>query len=168
MKRRNLLQHGPQIAIVLVIVCALCAIVLFRSMLTGSANSDIQESGEGLRLDSTDISITYGYSDDGDRLRYLVIQSWPVTASSAERMSDPRYDWSSRPLPRVKQPGGTWKPIETDGRVYFFIADELRIMRVRMNEHTDTAGLSQAKHLEDMWQYLQQFRVRDQSERSLQ
>lgn len=53
------------------------------------------------------------------------------------------------------------RQVKTDGRVYLFIGDELRTMRVEMNEHTDPIGLNQAGSLEEMWEYLQQFHVAD-------
>jgi hypothetical protein len=53
------------------------------------------------------------------------------------------------------------RQVKTDGRVYMFIGNDLRNMRVEMNEHTDPAGLRRAGSLEGMWEYLQQFRLPD-------
>ena len=51
------------------------------------------------------------------------------------------------------------RSVKTDGRVYLFVGDELRTMRVEMNEGVDTHGLSLAGSLDEMWDHLQQFRV---------
>ncbi len=73
-------------------------------------------------------------------------------------MTDPRIDLNSALLPRVRHPDGVMRRVETDGRIYLFIGDELRTMRVVMNEHTDTIGLAGSREGQ-VWNYLQQFRV---------
>jgi hypothetical protein len=112
-------------------------------------------------LGSLDVVISYGFTDDGDRLRFMVIRAYPLASSAEERTADPRFDVNSGRLPLIRQSDGTMRTVGTDGRVYLFIGNELRTMRVRMNEHTDTIGLGKADSLEGMWNYLQQFRVAD-------
>jgi hypothetical protein len=124
-------------------------------------DSGIQESGEGFTIGNTAVMTTFGYSDDGDRLRYMVILTWPDTLPPNARLPDPRYDLNSGMRPLVRHADGKMRHVGTDGHVYMFMGDELRTMRVAMNEHTDTIGLSRAASLEDMWKYLQQFRVGD-------
>ena len=119
----------------------------------------IRQSGCGFPLNDEFVGVFCGYSDGGDRLRYLVVLSWPATTPSAARRYDPRYDTTAYPLPLVRLAAGTLSPVETEGHVYFFLGDELRTMRVTMNEHTDTIGLHNAGSLEGMWEYLQRFRT---------
>jgi hypothetical protein len=123
------------------------------------AGGEVEHSGESFPLGDLQVIADFGYSEDGDRLRYMVIRAYPATSTLAERLADPRYDLNSGGLPRVRHPDGTMRPVETDGRAYLFIGDELRVMRVAMNEHTDTVGLHQAGSLEPMWEYLQRFRI---------
>jgi hypothetical protein len=124
-------------------------------------NVDVEQSGESFPLGNLLVIIDYGYSDDGDRLRYVVIRAFPATSTVAERLADPRYDINAGRLPLVRQPDGKMGPPSTDGRAYLYIGDELRTMRVKMNEHTDTMGLRQAGSLEAMWDYLGRFRIPD-------
>jgi hypothetical protein len=123
------------------------------------AGADVEHSGEGFLLGDLVVVIDYGYSNGGDRLRYLVIRAYPASSTPDERMADSRYDINSGALPRLRHPDGAMRLVQTDGRAYLFIGDELRTMCVAMNEHTDTIGLARADSLEAMWTYLQQFRV---------
>jgi hypothetical protein len=50
-------------------------------------------------------------------------------------------------------------PVGADGDLYFFHGDQLKTMKVRMNEHTDTMPLDDLKSLDDVWDYLQRFRI---------
>jgi hypothetical protein len=121
--------------------------------------ADLERSGESFPMGDLRVIVEYGYSDGGDRLRYMVIRAYPATATPEEMHADTRFDIYSDVPPLVRHPDGTMRRAETDGRVYLFIGDELRTMRVEMNEHTDTVGLSQAGSLEGMWDYLQRFHV---------
>jgi len=121
--------------------------------------ADVEHSGESFPLGNLQVIVDYGYSEGGDRLRYMVIRAYAANSTVAERVADPRYDINSGSVPWVRHADGTMRPVKTDGRVYLFIGDELRMMRVDMNEHTDTIGLSRAGNLDRMWDYLQQFRV---------
>jgi hypothetical protein len=147
------------LAIAAVLLTGVLVVVYLRTGRMPGIAPAIQESGEGFPLGENIVSCTYGYSDDGDRLRYAIIRSWPATTSASERLSDPRVDRYSGPLPRIRHNDGVMRPVGTDGHVYLFIDEELRTMQVSMNEHSDTIGLSHAKTLEDMWEYVQQFRV---------
>src|SRR5262245_31317642 len=104
------------------------------------------------------VFIDFGSSDRGERLRYIVIRAF-ADAAPGQRVTDPRFDDNVRGVPRVRHPDGVMRPVLTDGRAYLFLGDELRTMRVEMNQLTDTSGLSRAGSLEGMWHYLQQFRV---------
>jgi hypothetical protein len=122
-------------------------------------STDLGRSGESFPLGNLLVVAEFGYSEDGDRLRYMVIRAYPATSTVQERLADMRYDFSSGGLPRVRHPDGTTRPVETDGRAYLFVGDELRVMRVSMNEHTDTLGLRLAASLKGMWEYLRRFCV---------
>ena len=123
--------------------------------------ADVEHSGESFPLGDLQVIVDYGYSEAGDRLRYMVIRAYSANSTTEERLADPRYDINSGKLPMVRYPDGKMGPVKTDGRVYLFIGDELRMMRVKMNEHTDTVRLSGAGSLDGMWNFLQQFRVAD-------
>jgi len=120
---------------------------------------EISASGESFQVDDVQVCTFFGHSDDGDRLRYAIIIAWPISTPPNSRLADHRFDMNSGQLPKVRHRDGVMRRVETDGRVYLFIGDELRTMRVDMNEHTDTIGLAHAGSLEGMWSYLQQFRV---------
>jgi hypothetical protein len=121
--------------------------------------ADVEHSGESFTVGDHVVLIDYGFSDGGDRLRYLVIRAYPAVSTPEERQADPRYDINSGSLPRLRHPDGAMRLVQTDGRAYLFIGDELRTMRVAMNEHTDTIGLIRAGSLDEMWTLLQKFRV---------
>jgi len=121
--------------------------------------ADVEYSGASFPLGNLQVIVDYGYSEGGDRLRYMVIRAYPATSTADEKRADPRYNSNSGNLPLVRHPDGKMRPVKTDGRVYLFIGDELRTMRVEMNEHTGTIGLRRAGSLDGMWDYLQQFRV---------
>jgi hypothetical protein len=121
--------------------------------------TDLGRSGESFPLGNLLVVAEFGYSEDGDRLQYMVIRAYPATSTAQERLADPRCDFSSGCLPRLRHADGTMRRVETDGQVYLFIGDELRVMRVSMNEHTDMLGLRRAASLEGMWEYMRRFCV---------
>jgi hypothetical protein len=162
MNQRRLLIGGL-VAIGLVLYWAWTRHLSFPSQ-SGQSSSDdatVERSGESFTAGNLYVIIDYGYSDDGDRLRYVVIRAFPTTSTADERFADKRYDLNPGGLPLVRQSDGKMAPTRTDGRVYLYIGDELRTMRVKMNEHTDTMGLREASSLEAMWDYLGRFRVPD-------
>lgn len=121
----------------------------------------LQQSGSGFVLGDEYVVTDYGYYGNGDQLAFAVIMSWPVDLDPNLRLNDPRFDGNSGGIPLIRFHDGRMHPVELGGHVYLFIGDELRTMRVKMNEHTDTAGFSRAESLEGIWTYLQQFRVED-------
>jgi hypothetical protein len=123
--------------------------------------AEVEHSGCSYNLGDLRVIEDCGYSEDGDWLRYLVIRAYPRIATPEEIRADPRYDINSGRLPLVRHPDGVMRPVQTDGRVYLFIGDELRTLRVEMNERSDPFGLRRAGSLEGMWVYLQQFRAPD-------
>jgi hypothetical protein len=123
--------------------------------------AEVEHSGCSYDLGDLRVIESCGYSEDGDWLRYLVIRAYPLPVTTEEILADPRYDINSGRLPLVRHPDGVMRPVKTDGRVYLFVGDELRTLRVEMNERTDPVGLRRASNLEGMWVYLQQFRASD-------
>jgi hypothetical protein len=77
--------------------------------------ADIEHSGESYWLGDLLVIINYGYSEGGDRLRYVVIRAYPSTSTHQERVADPRYDINSGALPRLRHPDGAMRPVKTDG-----------------------------------------------------
>jgi hypothetical protein len=122
---------------------------------------EIGQSFSTFPLGTLDVVTDFGFSEDGDRLRYMVVRGYPVAAPRHDTSNDPRVDEDSGWLPWVRHPDGKLRPVETDGRVYLFVGDELRTMRVKMNEHTDAAGFSRMGSLDGIWSYLQRFKVPD-------
>ena len=62
-------------------------------------------------------------------------------------------------MPVIRMADGRMVPVRADGHVYFFAGETLKTMRVRMNEHTDTVPLDDARTLDELWAYLERFRV---------
>jgi hypothetical protein len=138
--------------IVLLVVVGLAAILLFNRLM-------IRESGHGFPIGDQIVLCEYGYSRGGDRLRYAIIRTFPEDSTPAERSLDTRVTRSFLVWPLIRGADGRMVPAGADGHVYFFVGDSLKTMRVRMNEHTDTMPLEDSRTLDEMWAYLQRFRV---------
>jgi hypothetical protein len=120
----------------------------------------VGHSGESFTIGEQFVVIDYGYLDGGDKLAFAVIRSWPTDSSIESRSNDPRFDLNLAGLPLVRHSDGQLREVGTDGRVYVFFGDQLRTMRVQMNEHTDTDELSRQKDMEGIWGHLKQFQVK--------
>ena len=138
--------------IVLLVVVGLAAILLFNRLM-------IRESGHGFPIGDQIVLCEYGYSRGGDRLRYAIIRTFPKDSTPAERLLDKRVARSFLVWPLIRDTDGRMVPVGADGHVYFFAGDTLKTMRVRMNEHTETMPLEDSRTLDEMWAYLQRFRV---------
>src|SRR6516165_9976332 len=77
-------------------------------------DAEIQQSGEGFQVGEFMVAATFGYSDDGDRLRYAIIRTWPVATPPSERVADTRVSWGPGILPLVRHADGVMRPVETD------------------------------------------------------
>jgi hypothetical protein len=119
----------------------------------------IRESGHGFSIGDQIVLCEYGYSQGGDRLRWAIIRTFPKASTTQERMLDKRVGRSFVVWPLIRDADGRMVPVGTDGNVYFFSDDKLKTMRVRMNEHTDTVPFEDSKTLDELWAYLQKFRV---------
>jgi hypothetical protein len=119
----------------------------------------VRESGHGFLVGDYLVLAEYGYSDGGDQLRYAIFRTWPADSTPDERMRDQRVvrDWLTWPW--IRHEDGRLIPAGTKGDIYFFEGNRLKALRVRMNEHTDTMPLDNMQTLDDIWNYLQQFRV---------
>jgi hypothetical protein len=122
----------------------------------------VRQSGEGFGVGDFLIVAQYGYSDDGDRLRYAIFRTWPKDSTTEQRNLDARTGKGFLGWPLVRNTDGRMIPVGANGDIYFFEGDNLKTLRVRMNEHTDTAPLGNMTSLEEVWTYLQQFRVNSQ------
>jgi hypothetical protein len=127
--------------------------------LTWLPRLSVRQSGEGFACGDYLIVATYGYSDDGDRLRFAILRTWPKNSTPEQRAADPRIGRDFLRWPLVRDESGRLVPVGTDGNIYFFEGDNLKTMRVSMNEHTDTGPLGRQRTLEEIWSYLQQFRI---------
>jgi len=119
----------------------------------------VRQSGEGYGVGDHLIIAKFGYSEDGDRLRYAIFLTWPKGSTPEQRSLDPRIGQDFLGWPLIRNNDGRMIPVGTNGDVYFFEGDSLKTMRVGMNEHTDTVPLDNLKTLEEVWAYLQQYRV---------
>ena len=118
----------------------------------------IGESGHGFQISDQIVLGEYGYSDGGDRLRYAILRTWPVDSTPEERLNDNRVGRDFFGWPLIRDQSGRMIPAGTGGDVYFFVGDELKTLKVRMNEHTDTGPLDDLKSLDEVWAYFQRFR----------
>jgi hypothetical protein len=138
--------------IILPVVIGLMAVFLFNRLM-------IRESGHGFPIGDQIVLCEYGYSRGGDRLHWAIIRTFPIDSTPGQRIADTRVGRSFLIWPLIRSPDGRMVPVETHGNVYFFEGDKLKSMRVRMNEHTDTMPLENSKTLDELWAYLQKFRV---------
>src|ERR1700733_16023369 len=111
----------------------------------------VRQSGEGFGVGDFLIVAQYGYSDDGDRLRYAIFRTWPKDSTTEQRSLDTRTAKGFLDWPLVRQTDGRMIPVGANGDIYLFEGDNLKTLKVRMNEHTDTAPLGNMKSLEEMW-----------------
>jgi len=140
------------IVVFLVILAGLAAIVPFDRLF-------IRESGHGFSIGNQIVLCEYGYSRGGDRLHWAIIRTFPAASTPAQRMADPRVVRDAFVWPLIRQPDGRLVRAGTAGDVYFFDDQQLKTIRVRMNEHTDTVALEDSKTLDDLWAHLQKYRV---------
>src|SRR5262245_38233470 len=138
----------------LLLVVVLVAFVIVNRLL-------IRESGHGFPIGDQIVLCEYGYSRGGDRLHWAIIRTFPNDSTPAERMADPRVGRNFYVWPLIREPDGRMVPVGWDGNIYFFEGEKLKTMRVAMNEHTDTVPLEDSKTMEELWAYLQKFRVGD-------
>jgi hypothetical protein len=139
---------------ILLLVVFLVALVIVNRLL-------IRESGHGFPIGDQIVLCEYGYSRGGDRLHWAIIRTFPSDSTPAQRLADPRVGRNSLVWPLVREQDGRMVPVDWNGNIYFFEGEKLRTMRVAMNEHTDTVPLEDSKTLEELWAYLQKFRVGD-------
>ena len=45
------------------------------------------------------------------------------------------------------------------GTLYMFFDDELRTMKVQMDEHTDTVGLMHSKDIDGVWSHFEKYKT---------
>jgi len=148
--RRQRMKHVRNTILLLVI--GLAAMVAWD-------RHSIRESGHGFVIGDQIVLAEYGYSRGGDVLRWAILRTWPKDSTAEQRLLDPRVSRSFLVWPLLRAANGRLVPIGTDGNVYLFDGDKLKTMRVRMNEHTDTIPLEDSQTLEEMWAYLERFRV---------
>jgi hypothetical protein len=142
-----------RIGLIIVLAASGLALLIWCSRLT------VRESGHGFVAGDSIVLGEYGYTHDGDFLRYAVFRTWPKNSTEAERSMDNRTALDSFGWRVVRDNDGRMIPVGTDGDVYFFEGDHLKTMKVRMNEHTDTMPLDDLKTVDAVWRYLQQFRI---------
>jgi len=119
----------------------------------------IRESGHGFVIENQIVLAEYGYSRDGDVLRWAIIRTWPRDSTEEQRRNDPRLSRNFYVWPLVRDTDGRMIRVGARGNVYFFDGDQLNTMRVTMNEHTDTIPLEDARTLKEMWAYLKRFQI---------
>jgi hypothetical protein len=141
----------------IIAVCCIGVALVWMIGKMGLINFGLQQSGTGFSIGGHSVVITYGYFGNGDELAFAIIQTWPIGTPEQQMLSDKRVDMNSGATPRIKSSDGRYVPVDTSGTVYMFFGDELRTMRVTMDEHTDTVGLRHKKDLEGVWSHFKQF-----------
>src|SRR5262245_28890491 len=139
---------------ILLVAMGVVAMLLWRRF-------SIRESGHGFPVGDQIVLCEYGYSRDGDVLHWAIIRTWPKDSTPEQRLADTRVGRSFFFWPLIRDDRGRMVPVGADGRVYFFEGDQLRTMHVKMNEHTDTMPLDDSRTLDQVWAYLERFRVND-------
>jgi hypothetical protein len=139
--------------ILLVLALAGLLVILFWTRLS------VRQSGHGFVCGDYLLLGEYGYSDGGDSLRFAIFRTWPKDSTPEQRALDTRTGRDFLGWPLIRDKDGRMIPVGAQGDLYFFEGDNLKTMKVRMNEHTDTIPLDNLKTLEEVWTYLQQFRI---------
>jgi hypothetical protein len=118
----------------------------------------IQESGEWFTVRGQKIYIVFGHTHGGDVLNYAIVRSWP--ANEPDRiLTDTRSTLGPIPIRLCRNNGGWRLPAATNGQVYVYFGEELRTMRVDMDEHSDTQGIGNCQTIQDVWDFFSQYRV---------
>lgn len=141
------------LSIVVMLVVVGFLVVIFWTRIT------VRESGHGFVVGDHLVLGEFGYSRGGDRLRYAIFRTWPNDSTPEQRALDTRTGWDALGWRLIRDKNGRMIPVGADGDLYFFEGDELKTMKVRMNEHTHTMPLDDLKSLEEVWTHLQQFQI---------
>jgi hypothetical protein len=119
----------------------------------------LQQSGTGFSIGDHSVVTTYGYFGNGDKLAFAIVQTWPIGTSPEEKLADRRVDINSGGTPLILHKDGRYYPPDLSGTIYMFFDDELRTMKVQMDEHTDTVGLMHSKDIDGVWSHFEQYRI---------
>ena len=124
-----------------------------------SIHLGLQQSGTAFSVGEHSVVTTYGYFGNGDKLAFAIIQTWPIQTSTEEKLADKRVDFNSGGTPLIRHNDGRYYPPDMSGTVYMFFSEELRIMSVEMDEHTDTVGLMRKQDINGVWSHFEQFKT---------
>ncbi len=116
-------------------------------------------SSQGMPSESGSIQVCEGYSWFHDRVRFLIVREWPGTWTEQQRLNEPNVRWTALGGRQVLIPGKGWQSAKSDGSVYLFGKDGLRTMRVDANNHSDLFEMGRCRTTDDIWEFLQQYRV---------
>jgi hypothetical protein len=145
-----------------VLICLSFTLLCVATQPGCPVQSGLQQSGEGFSVGGHFVHATYGYFGDGDELAFAIIQTWPLNTPPDQRLADRRVDFNSGGTPLILHADGKYYPPDMSGTVYMFFGDELRTMRVKMDEHTDTAALMHVKDLVGIWAHFEKFKTKKQ------
>src|SRR6185295_11015259 len=108
--------------------------MLVAAVTTGLAwdRLSIRESGHGFLIEDQIVLAEYGYSRNGDVLRWAILRTWPKDSTEEQRLLDPRVSRSFFFWPLVRAANGGLTPVDASGNIYFFHGDQLQTMRVQM------------------------------------
>lgn len=118
----------------------------------------IQESGEWFTTRGQKVDIVFGYTRGGDVLNYAIVRSWPENEPGLI-LTDTRSTFGPIPIRMCRNNDGWRLPAATNGQVYVYFGDELRTMRVDMDEHSDTQGIGNCQTIQEVWEFFSQYRV---------
>jgi hypothetical protein len=141
------------LVVIAVVGVGVSAIVAFSGVTVG-------ESAEWWIMGDHQVWVDKDHSRGGDRLRFVIVRTWPKDATPEQKILDRRVARGFLGWPLVRDQDGRIIPVGSDGDVYFFEGEKLKRMRVRRNEHDDTIGLGNSKTLDEMWAFFKRFEVR--------
>ena len=116
-------------------------------------------SSQGLPSATGSIQVSEGYSWFHDRVRFMIVREWPSTWSVEQRANEPFVRRTALGGREVLMPTEGWQSVKGDGRVYVFAHDGLRMMTVDMNTHSDQFEMGRCNTVDQIWDFLQQYRV---------
>jgi hypothetical protein len=93
--------------------------------------SDIKESGQSGIVGDEFLAITVGRTKN--RVRYLVIRTWPNSSTGSERIKDKRLIFGDEGSRLILTPQG-YQPLDTTGMAYLLRGSTWDAMKLNMKE----------------------------------
>ena len=91
----------------------------------------------------------------------MIVREWPSDWSVEQRANEPFVRRTALGGREVLIPSVGWHSVKGGGSVYVFAKDGLRTMTVDMNTHSDQFEMGRCRTVDEIWDYLQKYRVAD-------